>query len=481
MPRLPGPKEPLTWTYLNVCDDCVIGAANPPVNDPKLRGRAPSSSQYLLVLNRHDGRLLWSREAREGFRHNSLCAGGGRVYAIDRSSPDFRTLFKRKPVDKPARLLVWDLKSGKELWTSKADVFGTWLSYSAQHDVLVESGRGARDSLTDEVKGMRAYRADSGKVLWTRKDYLGPPMIHGDRILKEGSACLLLTGEPYRRPDPITGEMTEWTWSRTYGCNTPSASEHLLTFRSGAAGFYDLCNEGGTGNLGGFRSGCTNNLIVAGGVLCAPDYTRTCTCSYQNQTSLALVPAPDAELWTFQGHAKEVKGVVKQVGVLLGAPGNRRADNGTLWLEYPPVGGPSPRLAVKVEPTDVEYFRRHSSQVEGFGPTWQAASGAKNVRQVTMTLAGPKDKPRLYTVRLIFVEPDRMPAGQRLFDVALQGKTVCDRLDVSSEAGGPNRMVVKEFHGVRAGAALTIQLTPSEDAVVPAPVLCGIEVIWEKQ
>ena len=85
----------------------------------------------------------------------------------------------------------------------------------------------------------------------------------------------------------------EWTWARTYGCNTPAASENLLTFRSGAAGYYDLCNDGGTGNLGGFRSGCTNNLIVAGGLLTAADYTRTCTCSYQNQASLALVPMPD--------------------------------------------------------------------------------------------------------------------------------------------------------------------------------------------
>lgn len=44
----------------------------------------------------------------------------------------------------------------------------------------------------------------------------------------------------------------------------------MLTFRSGAAGFYDLLNEGGTGNLGGFKSGCTSNLVVADGVLNVP-------------------------------------------------------------------------------------------------------------------------------------------------------------------------------------------------------------------
>ena len=60
----------------------------------------------------------------------------------------------------------------------------------------------------------------------------------------------------------------------------------------------DLLNDGGTGNFGGFRSSCTNNLIVAGGLLNVPDYTRNCTCSYQNQCSLALVPMADVEVWT---------------------------------------------------------------------------------------------------------------------------------------------------------------------------------------
>ena len=114
-------------------------------------------------------------------------------------------------------------------------------------------------------------------------------MIHGDTILMAGNGCDLRTGKRTMRKDPLTGEAVEWTWTRGYGCNTPLASEYLLTFRSGAAGYYDLCNDGGTGNLGGFRSSCTNNLIVAGGVLCAPDYTRTCTCSYQIQSSVALV------------------------------------------------------------------------------------------------------------------------------------------------------------------------------------------------
>src|SRR5262249_55988459 len=197
------------------------------------------------------------------------------------------------------------------------DVFGTWLSYSAARDVLVESGRVVRDAMSDEPKGMRAFRGADGTTLWQNKDYAGPAMIHGDIVLKDQSACNLLTGAPVQGGDPLTGNEVPWTWTRSYGCNTPAASENLLTFRSGAAGYFDLANDGGTGNLGGFRSSCTNNLIVAGGLLNAPDYTRTCTCSYQNQCSLALVNMPEAEMWTYFG-AQEVKGPVRQVGINFG-------------------------------------------------------------------------------------------------------------------------------------------------------------------
>ena len=91
----------------------------------------------------------------------------------------------------------------------------------------------------------------------------------------------------------------------------------MLTFRSGAAGYYDLLNDGGTGNFGGFKSGCTSNLVVANGVLNAPDYTRTCSCAYQNQTSLALVHMPQVDLWSVDDFASnhQLKEPIKHLGI----------------------------------------------------------------------------------------------------------------------------------------------------------------------
>jgi outer membrane protein assembly factor BamB len=487
-----GGREGLRWSYINVAGDYLIAGVNAAPKDLRERSSCVSSSKYLVVTNRHSGKLVWTMTARNGFRHNAICAGGGRLYAIDRPTSAY-VPWRRDTVasgESTARLVAIDLTTGRVSWSRATDVFGTWLSYSAEHDVLVETGRPAYDSLYDEVDGMRAYRAERGSVLWHEPRYRGPAMIHGDIVLKDRSACYLLTGAPVLRQDPLTGQRVEWTWTRDYGCNTPLASEHLLTFRSGAAGYFDLAGDGGTGNFGGFRSGCTNNLIVAGGVLAAADYTRTCTCSYQNQTSLALVHMPEAEMWTYFGH-RDVSGPIRRVGINLGAPGNRKADNGTLWLEYPRAGGPSPRLPVTLTPNNPTTFRHHDSWVKSGELKWVCASGVRGLTSLTVDLAPAPSlsyysatpapaalvKDRRYTVRLHFVEPDGLASGERLFDVFVQGRQVLRDFDICREAGGVARAIVKEFKGVAVTKDLIITLAPSATAPKSVPVLCGVEVV----
>ncbi len=357
-------------------------------------------------------------------------------------------------------------------------MFGTWLSYSRTHDVVVEAGRLARDSMFDEPQGMRAYRAIDGQLLWHEKSYCGPAMMHGNTILQGQGGCDVLTGKLTMRQDPITGDLAPWRWTRNYGCNTPTASEHLLTFRSGAAGYFDYCNDGGTGNFGGFRSSCTNNLIVAGGVLTAPEYTRTCTCAYQNQSSIGLIHMPEAEMWTFFG-SREIKGPVKRLGLNFGATGSRKAEDGTLWVEYPSMGSPSPSVKVATKPEAPEVYRRHASSVTG-EYNWVTSSGLKNIHEISVSL-GKVEEPRSYTVRLYFAEPDKLPAGKRLFDVAIQGKTVHHDLDIAREARGSARTLIKEFKGIVAQGELTVQLTPTARSQIHAAVLSGLEVIAEEK
>jgi len=252
-------------------------------------------------LDRHSGEKRWEREARYNFRHNNIAVGAGRLFLIDGLARAKQDALKRLGVkleDYTPRLVALDVRTGEEIWSTSEDVFGTFLSYSEEHDVLLQAGSAFRDRAKDESDtGMVAFRGRDGSVLWKDlgRKLAGPCMLHHDTIITQGPAYSLLTGEPKLAEHPLSGEPLPWKFTRNYGCNTAIASEHLITFRSAAAGYCDLASDGGTGNLGGFKSGCTSNLIAAGGLLNAPEYTRTCGCRYQSQTSLALIHDPDAK------------------------------------------------------------------------------------------------------------------------------------------------------------------------------------------
>jgi hypothetical protein len=184
---------------------------------------------------------------------------------------------------------------------------------------------------------------------------------------------------------------------------------------------------------------------------------------------------PDVETWTSFG-AQTAKGPVRRLGLNLAAPGDRKDDDGTLWLEYPSVGGASPSVNVSIEPKEPEWFRRHSSQVAGSGLNWVAASGAKGLTAVRIKLGEMGAAPRRYRVQLHFLEPDAVSVSERVFSVSLQGKKAIESLDVMQEAGGRNRSLVKSVAGVEVTDELFIELIPDSAAKIPASVLSGIEI-----
>jgi len=147
--------------------------------------------------------------------------------------------------------------------------------------------------------------------------------------------------------------------------------------------------------LGGFKSGCTSNLVVANGVLNAPDYTRTCSCSYQNQTSLALIHMPNVEVWSVNALANAASGpvaksttnehFVESVGFNLGAAGDRRDQNGVLWLEYPVKAGISPPFKVEFN-KDAKPFTQHAASRREDPLAWITSSGVDNLKELTLGL-----------------------------------------------------------------------------------------------
>jgi hypothetical protein len=203
---------------------------------------------------------------------------------------------------------------------------------------------------------------------------------------------------------------------------------------------------------------------------------------------------PEVEYWTYGAFPTPGR-----LGFNFGAPGDRREKQGTLWWDYPPVGGPSPELGVTVLPEKVRYFRHHSSRIkkpgQGIksgsagkkepssksGQAWIAASGVIGLRELITplpVLGAPVGGSRRYTARLHFAEPEDLAPGDRVFAIRVEGVTVRDRFDPVAEAGGRNRSVVVEARGVRAGDRLRVTLTPAPNS--RPPILCGLEVVVER-
>ncbi len=367
-----------------------------PATAGKFGSTLRAQSKKLVAMNRYSGRILWEHEAKHQIRHNSITVGGGTVFYIDRLSKSRESHFRRRglPIPSNPSVTALALATGDVVWRADERVFGTWLGYSEEHDVLLQAGSRASDRATDEIgKGMVVYRGSTGDVLWQNElDYSGPCLLLGDRVITQGYrqpgfSLSILTGEMEKRSHPLSGVDTTWMYTRNYGCNTAIGAPNLLTFRSAAAGYYDLAGDSGTGNFGGFRAGCTSNLIPAGGILNAPDYTRTCTCSYQNQASLALVHMPEVETWTFSPYLDDGE-AVRRVGLNFGAPGDRLSEGGTRWLDFPSVGGNSPDLdAAVISGEATKYVRHHPTYITGGDLPWVAASAWRGEGQLLVRLA----------------------------------------------------------------------------------------------
>jgi hypothetical protein len=78
-----------------------------------------------------------------------------------------------------------------------------------------------------------------------------------------------------------------------------------------------------------------------------------------------------------------------------------------------------------------------------------------------------------YTVNLKFAELFYAAAGQRVFDVAINGTTVISHLDVFATAGGANKALDESYPVTVANGVLAIALTP----VTGLPILSALEIL----
>ena len=168
------------------------------------------------------------------------------------------------------------------------------------------------------------------------------------------------------------------------------------------------------------------------------------------------------EQWMAWGEipAAELEGKIQRLGVNFGAPGDRRTRDGTLWLDYPSVGGPSPEISVKTIPAKPEFAYRHSIWMKPSKEVWPwvASSLAKNLE--SLTIGG--FKPGSYDVRLTFV------GTSRDFEVKINGQSVAISLKL-----GETESSIAKLSSVEIERDLSVEFTS-------AVSLAGIEVVSEE-
>lgn len=461
--------------------------------------------QRLCGLDRQSGTVLWQHAARYGFPLKSLATGNGRVFVVDRVDPDVEALLSRRgmPCDSTPAVRAFAAASGEPLWTSTDAVEGYHLMYSAEHDILVRPSAYDPDPAAWSKTARRqsvhlvAQRGRDGARLWDSRLELDRScgrhrmwynwFLHRDTVIVESYYDThaefygfdLVTGQPRLRRHPVTEREVPWGFLRRGGCTKNLACENLVLFRSGTAGAFDIANDGGTAHLGGFRPGCKNSLIPAGGIVSAPNYASGCTCNYPVFTALALVPMPEVEWWALNPIATDAA-PVRRLGLNFGAPGDRRDAQGTLWLDYPSTGGRSPDLPITVTGRqDLHWVYRHSARLRSHPLNWVGASAGVGIENITVPLRqdpGPAGSaPGHCTVRLYFAEHADARPGDRVFDIRVQGDVVLRGLDVVVAAGGKDRVLVREFAGIAFTTALEVGLVPRAGQ----PLICGLEVVVE--
>ena len=498
-----GVKGDSSWATVRVADGVLV-ATGMPIDTKRtfavnaLRG---ASGKWLAAFDASSGKELWVKSATYGFRSSGVAVSGGKVYCIDGLSAGEMELAKRRGLDITAKatMSAFDAKTGKQIWTTDENIFGTWLGYSAERDMLVQAGCG-RGS---EPTALAGHSGKTGRRIWRCPEadggeaptFIGPPLLHHNVIFPQhGQVVDLMNGKIRTRTDPITGKPAAWT-STAHGCGFMLGGEHILTQRAWSTGGYTAISSAPrVFGLGGFRSGCTANMVPAGGVLASPEYTQDCECQFKNKTSLGLIHMPDMENWSFELGAPEID-TITRLGLNFGAPGDRQSDSGTLWLDCPDVGGPSPIVSVEIEPVKQGLYRtwlgnwrrglrkgmifgggkfhHHTTMMTGKPPRWVTGSGI--VGATSMKIA--KVAPGTYTVRMYFAEPTPgAKPGDRVFSVTLQGTGVLKDFDVAKEAGASLKGIIKEFKGVKVADTMTLKFTEGKDK----PIISGLELIKTK-
>jgi outer membrane protein assembly factor BamB len=285
---------PVSASDIRVGEDVVLIAVR--FNKENAISKGRWNSELIIALDRTSGKQLWSRPAEHRYNTAAIAVSGGRVFCIDSHSPEEIGAMRRrgKKVETlPSTILALDTRSGNEVWKIvKEDPPATlttlhfmsmrtqddWLAYSVEQNLLL----GGKASQTFALNG------ETGKEVWQKPVRGQQPLILGPEtfINQTGHTWKVSTGEV------VSGSAL----FRRGGCNYAVGGKNLLFLRSNCATYVDV-NTKQEYAIRNLRSGCSNSLVAADGLLNAPCFSVGCVCNYPIQTSFAMFHMPQSASW----------------------------------------------------------------------------------------------------------------------------------------------------------------------------------------
>ena len=291
---VPGMATPFV-ADIRVTDDLILVAIAPEKSRAIEKGLWDSTA--LVALDRAGGELLWTHEAGERFNNHAIAVGDGTAFCVDSPAAGESAKLDRRgdaPETMPSTILALDARTGDERWRREYEnpfrtyPAGNWLGLRANDDWLAYAGE-VGVLLTGKEKELRGLDAKTGDELWHKQVGGGQPMV----IL--GSTFMTQAMHIY---DLRTGELIEEAppYPRG-GCNYAVAGEHLIFRRHWSVSYVDRETHEKR-YLRNIRSGCSNSLVAADGLLNAPCFSVKCVCNYPIQTSFAMVYMPEIDTWS---------------------------------------------------------------------------------------------------------------------------------------------------------------------------------------
>ena len=296
---------PLFVADIRVGEDTAVIA----VDTGKSRNLAKGlyDSKALIGLDRKTGKQLWTAVATDRFNHHALAIGGGHVFCVDSPSARTRGELKRRgkaPGTLNSTVRALDPRTGTVTWEKVfANPFVSYehsgypagsvqsgddaLFYSAEKDVLI----------VYKDRRYRGVKGATGDLLWEQERGANQPiMVQGEIFYNQGGGAFeVMTGAHIPGKGGVHGG---------HGCNHAIGNEHLIFRRHFTAAYFDMHKHTATHMLN-VRSGCTNSLIPADGVLSAPCFSAGCVCNHPIETSFSLVHMPIIDGWLGDSPARE--------------------------------------------------------------------------------------------------------------------------------------------------------------------------------